>query len=233
MEKDSISAPASRVLSIDGKLSRMKVIYRIVLSLLLAGVAGAAIAADPREDREYLLIEPAQPAKAADRIEVIEFFYYGCPVCYETQPHLARWLNAARPDVVLKRVPATGEANESFALTFYALEATGDLARLHWPLYENHHFDDRRLNEEPNLLEWLGRNGVDAERFRAVRNSAENRARVRAAHELFVAYGVRGVPSFAVDGRYLTSARLAGGVKEMMEVVTFLVERARRERSRK
>jgi thiol:disulfide interchange protein DsbA len=162
---------------------------------------------------------------------VIEFFYYGCPVCYESQPHIARWLIKTGGDVLLRRVPATGpQGGESFALTYYALEATGDLARLHWPLYDNHHFDDRKLHEEARLLEWLRGNGVDAERFREVRNSAETRAKVAAAHRTFDAYNVSGVPAFAVDGKYLTSARMAGSVRRMMEVVEFLVDRARDER---
>lgn len=165
---------------------------------------------------------------------MIEFFYYGCPVCYESQPHIARWLAGSGADVSLTRVPSAFTAeSESYALTFYALQSGGMLAQLHGPVYENHHFDDRRLSEEKNLLDWLARNGVDAERFREVRNSDENRTRVAEGRRIFEAYDVKGVPAFAVDGRYLTSARLANGVKEMMDVVDYLVGRAREERRRK
>ena len=157
----------------------MKAFLLHVACVLLVAVTGAAIGADPREGRDYLVLDPARPVPDAERIEVIEFFYYGCAVCYEAQPHVARWLKDARADVVLQRVPAAGKSNESFALTFYALEAVGELARLHWPVYENHHFDDRGLHEEKGLLEWLAGNGVDAERFRDLRNSAETRARVQ------------------------------------------------------
>ena len=159
----------------------------------------------PLAGREYLVLDPPRAVAPGGAIEVIEFFYYGCPVCYEAQPHVARWLEAAGPDVALRRVPsATTESSESFARTYYALEASGRLAELHWPVYENHHFDDRRLNEESDLLAWLARNGVDAGEFRGLRDAAEIRARVAAGRAVFEAYNVRAVPAFAVDGRFLT-----------------------------
>jgi len=80
---------------------------------------------------------------------------------------------------------------------------------------------------------WRARNGVDAEAFRRLRDSSENRARVAAGRGIFEAYDVRGVPAFTVDGKFLTSARLAGGVKEMMDVVEYLVTRARSERMKR
>ena len=207
----------------------------IAATLLLAAGSGPAAAQPlPVAGRDYLLLDPPRPAAPGQTIEVIEFFYYGCPVCYESQPHIARWLAAAGADVSLTRVPTAFAAeSENFALTYYALESSGLLEQLHGPVYENHHFDDRRLHEERNLLDWLGRNGVDAEAFRLLRNSAGNRERMAAGRALFDAYGVRGVPSFAVDGRFVTSARLAGGVREMMDVVAYLVDRAREERRKR
>jgi thiol:disulfide interchange protein DsbA len=213
----------------------MRALSSIAAALLLA--AGCAIAnaqSLPVAGREFIVLDPPRPAATGAAIEVIEFFYYGCPVCYESQPYIARWLERAGAEASLRRVPAASfESAENFALTFYALEATGHLAQLHEAVYENHHFDDQRLSEEPNLLEWLARNGVDAEAFRQMRHSAENRLRVAEGRRIIELYNVRGVPAFAVDGRYLTSARLAGGVKEMMDVVAYLVGRAREERLKK
>ncbi len=199
--------------------------------LLIAGCALANAQPLPIAGRDYMLLDPPRPAAPGGPIEVIEFFYYGCPVCYEAQPHIARWQASAASDVSFLRIPsASSESQESFALTYYALEASGHLERLHWTVYENHHFDDQRLLDERNLLDWLERNGIDAAAFRKLRDSAEVRARVAKGRAAFGAYGVRAVPTFVVDGRFLTSARLAGGVKEMMDVVSYLVARARQER---
>jgi thiol:disulfide interchange protein DsbA len=136
--------------------------------------------------------------------------------------------------VRLLRVPAVNsEGWEAFARAYYALEALGALERLHWPLYDNHHFDGRRLDEEPNLLAWVAANGIDPARFQQAWNSIETRQQVEFARRQLGAYGVRGVPTFVVNGRYLTSARMAGGVGEMMAVLEFLVARVRDERARR
>jgi thiol:disulfide interchange protein DsbA len=207
---------------------------RALLASLVASLAlcAAAQAAPPVAGRDYQLLEPPRAA-ARERIEVIEFFWYGCPVCYEAEPHLARWLQAT-PDVRLQRVPAVSDEGwEAFARAYYALEALGALERLHWPLYDNHHFDNRRLDEEPNLLAWVAANGVDAARFKETLHAVETRQKVEYARRQLGAYGVRGVPTFVVDGRYLTSARMAGGVTQVMEVLEFLAARVRTERARK
>ena len=201
---------------------------RRLLAWLALAAAGAAWAqAAPVEGRDYRTLDPARPAPR-DAIEVIEFFYYGCPVCYETEPRLARWLQGAGPDVRLRRVPAPNPADwESFARTYYALEALGELERLHWAVYDNHHFDDRRLDVETNVDAWVAANGVDAARFRSVWRSLETRQKVELARHMLGQYDVHGVPTFVVDGRYLTSPKMAGGVKEAIAVLDALVRRAR------
>lgn len=207
---------------------------RALAAVLLVFVSFGALAQKiPVPGREFQVLDPPRPVATGDRIEVIEFFYYGCPICYESQPHIARWLLKTGPAVTLRRVPAvSSEGWEAFAKTFYALEAVGQLGRLHWPIYDNHHFDGKRLNEVKNLLEWLSQNGVDTVKFSEALNSEETKSRVAAAQKMLDDYNVRGVPSFVVDGKYLTSARMANGVKEVMEVVEHLVQRAASERKK-
>lgn len=216
-------------------MSLPKTFAHLLAGLLLALVAALPASAQraPVQGREFVLLDPPQPVATGDRIEVIEFFYYGCPVCYESQPHIARWLLKTGPAVTLRRVPAVStEGWEAFAKTYYALEATGNLQRLHWPVFDNHHFDGKRLNEVKNLLEWLAQNGVDQNRFLEAMNSPETAAKVAAAQKMLETYNVRAVPTMVVDGKYVTSARLANGVKEMMDVVEHLVQRASSERKR-
>lgn len=213
----------------------MRASFQRLAALAAAVLVGAgAQAQTPVAGRDYQELDPPRAVSSGERVEVIEFFYYGCPVCYEAQPHIARWLAQAGSAVAMVRVPAAfTQSSESFARTFYTLEALGELARLHWPVYDNHHFDGKRLDEEKNVVAWVARNGVDPKRFQELWNSAEIAARVQAAKKTLEVYGVKGVPTFVVDGKYLTSARMAGGVKEMMRVVEALVERAVAERQKK
>jgi len=163
-------------------------------SILLLACVCTLVRAQPVAGKEYLVLDPPRAVKS-DQVEVLEFFYYGCPVCYEAQPYIARWQLAAGPSIELKRVPAVTDAWMSFARTYYALETTGLLPRLHWPVYDNHHFDEAR--------------------------------------KMLDTYSVKGVPSLVVDGHYVTSASLAGGVPQMMQVLEYLVARARDERNKK
>lgn len=204
---------------------------KILLGLALVALCLAA-RAQSISPKDFQVLDPPHPVSSGERIEVLEFFYYGCPVCYEAQPHIARWLTRAGPGVAIQRVPAAfTESSESFARTFYTLGAMNQIARLHWPLYDNHHFDGKELNEEKNIVAWVAANGVDRARFVELWHSDQVKAQVEAAKKALDSYGIKGVPTFIVDGKYATSARLAGSVPHMMETVAYLVERAAGERT--
>jgi len=204
---------------------------KLFLGLVAWLAVGTAGAQTPVEGKSYRELRPALAAPAGERVEVIEFFYYGCAVCYEAQPHLSRWLAGPGKEVALRRVPAVfTDSSESFARTFFTLQAMNELARLHWPLYDNHHFDGRQLNEYKNVVSWVAANGVDRARFETLWKSEAVTAQVAEAKKTVAAYHVSGVPSLVVDGRYLTSAKMAGGTREMVGVLDYLVRRAGAER---
>ena len=197
------------------------------LLALTQGTAWAQISAGS----EFTELKPAIPVSTGSKIEVIEFFYYGCPICYELQPQMSRWLVQAPDYVALRRIPALSTENwEPFAKLYYSLEVLGEIGRLHWPVYDNFHFDGIRLNDEEIMVGWIARNAIDPKQFTETYHSAEVLERVAKARETMKTYDVRGVPTIVVDGKYLSSARLAGGTKELMRVVDQLVSRARKER---
>jgi thiol:disulfide interchange protein DsbA len=130
-------------------------------------------------------------------------------------------------------VPALStDAWEPFAKLFYALETLGQVGRLHWPVYDHFHFEDVKLNDEKIMVDWVARNGVDRQKFVEAYGSPGVAAKVAQARELLKAYDVRAVPTFIVDGKFLTSARLAGGSEQVIQVVDSLVKLAREERLR-
>jgi len=200
------------------------------LFLTIAAIPIAA-SAQIQAGREFKLLDPPRPVATGSRIELIEFFYYGCPACYETQPLLSRWLVTAPEYVEIRRVPAMSSENwEPYAKLFYALEALEQVGRLHWPVYDNIHFDNVTLNDEKVMADWVARNGVERQTFIDAYNSPAVRAKVNAAREMIKSYDVHGVPTFVIDGKYLTSARLAGGTRQVIQVLDELVKRARQER---
>lgn len=203
---------------------------KLAVALALALFATLA-PAQTALSNEVVRLDPPQAVTTGSRIEVIEFFYYGCPICYELQPQMSRWLVQAPEYVALIRVPVlSSEKWEPFAKLYFTLEAMGEINRLHWPIFDNYHFDDVRLDDTSVMLDWVGRNGIDRKKFAEIYGSAVVRERVAHARDMVRDYGVHGVPTIVVDGKYLTSARLAGGTKELVKVMDELVRRARNER---
>jgi thiol:disulfide interchange protein DsbA len=187
----------------------------------------------PQLSRDYTRLDPPRPVSSGDKIEVIEFFYYGCPVCYELEPALARWYFNSPGSIALRRVPALSSDNwDNFAKLFYTLEAVGQLERLHWPVYDQFHFDGIKLNEEAVMADWASKNGVNKEKFTAAYRSPEIQTKLDEARQLVQRYDIKGVPSIVVDGKYVTSARMTGSTRDLMRVLGQLVELARKERGK-
>ena len=210
-------------------------LLRKVLSVFLLSLAAAGAQAQsvPQLGRDYIRLDPAHPVSSGDRIEVIEFFYYGCPVCYELEPKLSRWYFNGPGSVALRRVPALSSDNwDNFAKLFYTLEAMGQLARLHWPVYDNFHFNGLKLNEEPVMADWVAHNGLDKQKFIDTYRSPEIQAKLVAARDMTRSYDIKGVPSIVVDGKFVTSASMAGGTNELMQVADQLIEMAHKERAK-
>jgi thiol:disulfide interchange protein DsbA len=212
---------------------------RALLGALLICTCGVATAQTNLKGSDYQRISPPRPVATGERIEIIEFFYYGCPICYEFQPHLSRWLVQGPDYISIRRVPTLpSEGSDGlegwvrFARLHYTLEALGQIGRLHWPIYDNFHFDGVQLNDEKVMVEWVSKNGIDREKFLAVYRSPEIQAKLDEVRKLMVTYDVRSVPTMVVDGKYLSTARMAGGTRQLIQVVDNLTRLARKERPR-
>ena len=202
------------------------------LSLLTAALLlpWPVAALDLMEEVDYRVI-PQQPVADPARIEVVEFFYYGCHWCNEAEPYVRQWLQRKPADVVFRLQPAIRNTRWiTLTKAFYVLEAEGKLAALHGQLFRGYHRDELNLEDEAVLTDWLVRHGLARERVDALLASPEVMAKVEASRAATYAYQVDTTPSVVVDGRYLTSSGMAGGVAALMEVVDALVAMARDER---
>ncbi len=191
---------------------------------------GPAAAVDLMEDVDYRVI-PQQPVADPARIEVVEFFYYGCRWCNEAEPYIRQWLGRKPADVTFRLQPALRNTRwVTLTKAFYLLEAEGKLGALHGELFRAYHRDEINLEDEAVLTDWLVKHGLKRAQVEALLTSPEVMAKVEAARIATYAYQVDSTPSVVVDGRYLTSSGMAGGVSAMMQVVDALVAHARGER---
>ena len=184
----------------------------------------AALAQQQRAD--YYELNPPQQVEAANKIEVLEFFWYGCIHCYNLEPRLETWLKAAPKDVEFRRVPAV--FNERWghdASIFYTFEALGLLDKLHRPFFDAIHRDRLRSERWPELSGWLEKQGVDAKKFESTFKSFGVQSKSKRAIRLTTAYKIEGTPAMAVHGRYTVPSSEA-----MLETVNQLVGQVRKQK---
>lgn len=208
---------------------------RLLLLLAVAGLAGAVQAQDVRvrQNIDYRLITP-QPVETGERIEVIDFFWYGCPYCNELQPALEDWAKRKPADVVLRRIPAIlRDSWAPHARIFYTLELLGEAERLHLKVYHSYHVEELPMSRPDVMEQWAVRNGIDRRKWIDAYYSPEVDARVARAFQATKRYDVQGTPSVVVDGQFLTSSSMTPGVRAVVPVVEDLIRLARQKRGEK
>jgi protein dithiol oxidoreductase (disulfide-forming) len=194
-----------------------------ILAVLLCVLAAPAYAQVQGQD--YRLLTPAQPPASPGKVEVIEFFSYGCPHCYALQSHIVKWAAELPANVSFVRVPVSFGRREwgQLSRAYYALEATGDLPRLDDALFEGIHKEHKRLFDEDTLAAWAAEHGVEAAKFRAAFESPGVSAQAMRAEQLSREYKVNSVPYLIVDGKYIV---LGQTHEEMLKIARQLVDKS-------
>lgn len=194
-----------------------------ILAVLLCVLAAPAYAQVQGQD--YQLLTPPQPTATGDKVEVIEFFSYGCPHCYALQPHIVKWVAELPANVVFVRVPVSFGRREwgQLSRAYYALEATGDLKRLDDALFDDIHKEQKRLFDEDSLAAWAAQHGVEAGKFRAAFESPGVSAQATRAEQLSRDYKVESVPHLIVDGKYIPLGKTH---EDMLKIARQLVDKA-------
>ena len=183
----------------------------------------------PTEGTQFTRIEPAVPPQLAGKIDVLEFFSYGCPHCSAFEPTLDAWAKKLPADVNFQRVPVPFLMNaENFQRTYYALQTLGQIDALQRKFFSAVHIERARLDKPADIAGWMAKNGVDAAKFVDVFNSFSVVNSVTKAKKLTAAHRIEGVPTLAVQGRYLTSPGQAGSAEGALAVVDYLIQRARK-----
>jgi thiol:disulfide interchange protein DsbA len=172
-------------------------------------------------------VNPPQPVDAVGKIEVTEFFWYGCPHCYAVEPQVEAWEKRLPADVVFRRIPAPlGQSWVPHAQAFYAFEVLGVREKLHRPFFDAIHKDRLRVDDRKAFEQWLGKQSVDPKKFEEAARSFGVQNNVRRASQQVIAYQINGVPTFTIQGKYLIGAEdaptpqgLIAGVDQVIEMV--------------
>jgi len=187
--------------------------------------------AEVMEGRDYRVLKPAQPVGSGNKIEVLEFFFYGCSHCYHLHGPLSRWQKTMPKDVDLQFVPVIfRDSWEPMARTFYALEAIGQREQLHNDLFEAWNVFGTDLSDQARIADFVAKRGVDRSKFDAAYNAFSVAGKVARSNQLVRSYGVRGTPTLAVDGKYIITGLEPA---ETIRVLNEVIQIARRERSKR
>jgi thiol:disulfide interchange protein DsbA len=210
-------------------LSAASAVAGTALSLPVAQNAMAQ-ARQFKEGKEYRRLDkPVAQDAPAGKIDVIEFFWYSCPHCNVFEPTLDAWVKTAPKDLSIRRVPVA--FNASFVpqqKLYYALEGMGKLDELHVRVFRAVHVEKQRLAKDDEIFAWIGKQGVDVAKFKEVYGSFTVSNQIRRASQLQDAYGVEGVPSMGIAGKYYTDGTMAGGMETVLQVVEQLAAATRK-----
>ena len=186
------------------------------------------------EGRDYVTIEPAQPSENPNKIEVVEYFSYACPHCYELNTHITKWESKLPADVVFTRVPVN--FNPFYLLMarlYYTLEAIGELKRLDSAVFSAIHEKGVKLIDDQSILEWAVSQGVDAKKFSTAYNSFGVASQVRHADQLAKESKLQGVPALVVDGRYRVVGKEIKSIGDLLVLTDKVTDKVRKERKTK
>jgi protein dithiol oxidoreductase (disulfide-forming) len=156
---------------------------------------------------DYVVLDTPQRQEKNGKIEVMEFFSWGCPHCYEFYPKLSRWLSTLPKDAGFKRVPVgLGHPEwEALAKAYYALQSTGDVDRLDSQVFEDIHKNHVWLYDEQSITAWVGKHGVNVAKFTAAYRSFGVNMSVGQSEQKSEEYRLPGVPTLAIAGKYTVS----------------------------
>ena len=176
----------------------------------------------------YKMLNPPQPT-STKKIEVLEFFFYGCSHCYRLHTPLSTWEKTMPKDVELIFVPTIFRDNmEPMARTLYALEGIGQLKKAHDALYRAWNVDNVQLFDESSISDFVAQQGVDRAKFSAAYNSFSMQSKVTRAKQMVRSYGITGTPTLVVDGKYTISALQPD---DTIRVLKDVIAKVRKERA--
>jgi thiol:disulfide interchange protein DsbA len=212
------------------RLDRRHLIAATLALPLVARAQGKG--GQPVELRDYRPVMPAQRVDG-NRIEVLEFFQYGCGHCFAFNGDLERWKKTLPADVEFKRISINwSEETVNHTRMYYALEALGRLD-VHEKVFSAIHNGRRNLLDPREIAAFMANNGIDGARWNETFTSFGVNSRVSRAGQVWRAYKIDGTPTMAVDGKFITSPSMVKSREGTLAVLDFLIARARTERGRK
>ena len=202
----------------------MRVLKFIPFVLLLV-FSNNAFSSD--NTQKYIQISN-QKQTESDKIVIYEFFWYGCPHCYNLEPTMDRIESSLGKDTVLIKIPvALRDTWEAHAKAYYALQQMKLDDDLHEKVFTEIHINNNRLDTKEKLEQFVQEKGFNSKRFSEIFDSFGTDLRVKKASRLANQYQITSVPTLIINGKYKTSGSLVSSYDELYDVVQLLIDKER------
>ena len=199
-------------------------IKNALIVLVLSLFCSSAFSKDYQEGRHYELIEPL-PTRNPEKIEVIEFFWFGCGHCFSLEQLIKDWKSEVSSEVDFFRLPVVWNAQtKTHAKLFFATETLQVPEAIQGIFSAIHYNSKMMLSDKDNIPYVLG-SGIQEDKYLAATNSFGLKNNLRKAELFAFKYGIKGVPAFIVNGKYKVSATREIGTEDLLDVVNYLIEK--------
>jgi thiol:disulfide interchange protein DsbA len=205
----------------------------LLVAAFFAALAFAAVAPaqEMQEGKQYVRFKNPAPATAGKKIEVLEFFSYGCPHCADLEPEMQAWMKTLPPDVQFRRVPVIFQDRwVILAKVYYTLEALGEEQRLSPEVFTAIHKGGTNLASDKAFFDWAASKGLDRKKVEDMYNSFAIAGKINKAKTEAQQYNVQSVPMIVVDGKFMTATDKVGTHAALPPAINALVVKARAER---
>ncbi len=200
----------------------------ILAALVLSAAFGlkVAYAEEFKEGADYDVVNPSQPTSDPGKVEVLEFFWYGCPHCYHFEPDLNAWLKTKPASVDFIRQPAVfNEQWAAHAKAFFTADALDVLDKLHPDFYDAIQNKHEKLATEEELAVFFKAHGISEDAFKQAYKSFAVDSKMRQASGMAAKYGITGTPALVVNGKYVVSPGKAKSFPRMIEITNALIKK--------
>jgi len=213
-------------------ISRRRVLLALAASAAWMALGGAA-AAQLVEGKNFARLRMAVPVETGKKIEVIEFFSYGCPHCAELEPHITAWLARLPPDVQFRRVPVMFQDRWfNLGKIYYTLDALGEETKMSPEVFKAVHGQNVTLWDDKTFFDWAAAKGLDRKKVEDIYSSFTIAGKMNRAKQLAQTYNIQSVPTVIVDGKFITASDKVGTHAQLPAALDELIVKARAERSK-
>lgn len=190
----------------------------------MAACAFLLMATTSQAQQGYETLKSPQRTANPDMVEVIEFFWYGCPHCYQFEPHIAEWVKN-KPDNVefITVAPPLNPQWKVHSQAFYAAQVMGVLDKFHEPMFNAIHKEKKAMRKPKDIGKLADSLGIDGDKFVKTMKSFAVDAKIRQSMQKAKDVGISAVPTVIVNGKYRTSGSVAGSYPQLIEVLNRLV----------